>query len=158
MPEANTAEPAPHQAEKSWWVSPPGWLSFCIACLMLSCPIATLIVESFPFANVQVYGRMQQGFVAPASFELEVYHQHPGDLHRGKLTVDIRGSGLARRSSRSEYSFETWSPNESNARRYSSPLGEYNPNDPITVVITVQAAEVRNTSVTLQWENGKWKK
>jgi len=110
------------------------------------------------FAPVHVTGSAQNHFLADPTFTLVVWHQHPGDLKNGRLTIRIQGKQVPKKDSELVHSFERWEPNEENGVTHRVSLPDYRPAEPLVVEILIEAANARDTPARFVWQNGGWKK
>jgi hypothetical protein len=132
------------------------------------CLIAVIVVIGLVFlagilnpknkpVDVRVTGQIQGHFIDDPTFTLSVRHQHEGDLKNGRLTVWLRGKSIRPEDTAHVHSFESWGPNKQNAVPIQVSLPNYDPAEPIVVEVFVRAANARDTSSRLVWQNGGWK-
>jgi hypothetical protein len=108
--------------------------------------------------DVRVMGQIKRPLLADESFELAVWHHHPGNLKYGQLTVRINGKTVPAGRPPKYHSFETWEPNEQHAVTISCPLVGYDPTEPLTIDVVVKAANARDTFGHFVWQGNGWKK
>ena len=107
--------------------------------------------------DVRVLGQVERPLLADPSFELAVWHQHPGNLKNGRLWVWINEKAVPADRPPKIHSFENWEPNQINAVSVSCPLDEYDSAEPLIVEVLVKAANARDTSTRFVWQGNRWK-
>lgn len=119
--------------------------------------LAGLLNPKQKTVDVRVMGQVKQPLLAGPSFELAVWHQHPGNLKNGTLTIWIKGKAVPQGWPPKVHSFESWNPNQENAVTVSCPLKNYDPAEPLVVQVLVKAANARDTSTRFVWQGNRWK-
>lgn len=105
---------------------------------------------------LQVTGRVEHGFFTGPSLELTCWHQHPGNLTKGTLSIWVRGKGMPQGEVHRLHSFEVWEPNDIHRLAFSFPLVDYNPSEPLEVSFLTQASNALDTSQKHIWVNHGW--
>jgi hypothetical protein len=90
---------------------------------------------------------------------LKVWHQHTGTIRNGKLTVTVSGEHLKGNNKEEVWSFDSWPPNESEAKTFDSFI--LDTMDPeklkLTVRIDVTSADTKpfSYSTPITWTSPK---
>lgn len=130
-----------------------GWTMFIVAFLMI--PGFSYLgyigyQNQLPPAKLQLTGRMEGGGEQNSTLVLTTWHQHPGTLHKGKLSVSVNG--------KSQYhSFETWEPNDAQAIVLTFPLSHYAPDQEIPVTIRLVTKDTKPFHFQDAWLGITWK-
>ena len=116
------------------------------------------ILEGTQF-DYQLNGSVTQPVLESPEFVIRIWHQHPGKLEGGKLTVNVNGHRIAtdQHSETKHYSFETWLPNESQAAEFRFRLRNHDDSTPLHVQLTFRCGGVNDHQSKTTWQNGNWK-
>jgi hypothetical protein len=111
-----------------------------------------------PPVDLRMAGLIDQSLLEQPKLVVHIWHQHPGVLRNGHLTVVVSGplADTRRGAQRQEFSFGNWEPNQSAATVLSLPLTRFNPAEPIFVDVTLIANDVQPFSRREVWTGDSW--
>jgi hypothetical protein len=140
----------------------PTWLAISLSLLLLcGCKeikneIKKAKESSMPDLDVQFLGSARNG-ILDYYFWFRVWHQHTGTIKNGKLTITVSGDHLKEKKKVVVWSFDSWSPNQSEAKTYDDfILDTIGPDLKLTVRIDIESADTRPYSRTCTWSGNKW--
>ncbi len=112
-----------------------------------------------PTVIPQLRGHVEQPFLGPPALVITAFHQHPGNLRRGRLQVMISGPQVRDPSGQNTqtHSFELWEPNEDHPVVLRFPLREYDPTQEIPIRFSLQAAGIQDSVYADAWVGEGWK-
>lgn len=102
-------------------------------------------------------GRLNQPFFGSPSLEITFWHQSPGNLQNGVLTVTATGSMVQRGKDLKAHSFEVWEPNENHAVTLTFPLQNYDATQEIPIEIALFGKGIKTWSTRDAWVGQTWK-
>jgi hypothetical protein len=141
-------------APKKLWYQ-DGWIVFWI--VVIAIVVFLNLREEPKPVPIRVIGGVREPLFGPSRFELSVWHEFPGNLQSGILTVWVQGAAVPADKEFEAHSFETWNPNKDNAVRFEFPLESYDSSKPLSVKCSVEAENARRATTNHVWLNGGWK-
>lgn len=115
----------------------------------------------WPSINVNVSGQIRPRPNSPSEFHLYVWHQHPGEIKTGVITVVVSGLELADLSEAAkteQWSFSSWSPNREAAKEFVFPIRADGNNATVIIQVHINAANVSAFSGAFRWDGYRWKR
>lgn len=115
--------------------------------------------EARPYVIPKVVASLNQPLLGPPSLAVTVWHEHPGVLRNGRLTVSTSGemvetgSGLHSQS----HSFEIWEPNRDRAVKLTFPLKHFDPTREIPISFMLMGNGIKPFSSSDSWLGDNWK-
>lgn len=115
--------------------------------------------DSKPHVFPRLRGQVEQPFLGGPVFVVTAFHQHPGNLRKGTLQIEISGPLVRDSSGRDvqKSSFELWEPNEEHAVILRFPLREYDPAQEIPVNFSIRASGIKDSTYQDAWSSKGWK-
>lgn len=115
--------------------------------------------ENRPTVYPSMTGRIEQPFFGSPSLVITAWHQHTGVLRNGRLTIEVKGTDVAKRGSvdSQEFSFETWEPNQDHAVTMRFPLKQVDPQCELSVACSLIASDIKPSTQDDMWLGNHWK-
>lgn len=112
-----------------------------------------------PLITLSVAGRLQQPFFGPPSLEITVWHQHPAALQNVRLFVSVNEDPARGKDNwvEQEHSFESWLPNQDQAKKFNFPLKQYDPHREIAVSAILLGKSIKLSTQSGRWLGSGWK-
>jgi hypothetical protein len=103
-------------------------------------------------------GQITQPIFGSKEFVAVVYHQNPGVLRNGTLTITLKSPMLANPKGveTKTYSFEEWNPNEEHSVELRFPLSSFDNSTRIEVETRCTAKNIRDYSSKDAWIADGW--
>ena len=105
----------------------------------------------------RVIGRISRNYWGDDHFVFECYHHFPGNLNKGRIRAEAFGSNVKGLLWSKVESFETWRPNEEEAKTFYIPISEVTPEGKIEMKFEIEASNAPTATYKIIWENGDWK-
>lgn len=102
-------------------------------------------------------GRVEQPFFGDPVLHMTVWHQFPGTLRNGTLTIDTTSPMIAERDQHQIHSFETWQPNRDQEVTFRLTLQNFDPDTELPIDVKIVAANGRSQPRTETWLGQGWK-
>jgi hypothetical protein len=115
--------------------------------------------RNIPMVIPKLSGRLQQPLLGGPILEINLWHQHPGNLRNGRIDVSVRTSLVQEHPGASvqSHSFEVWEPNKDNTVTLPFQLLRFDAQEEILVEIVLTAKDVRPYKYTPVWIGNDWK-
>lgn len=112
-----------------------------------------------PRVKPSLSGRLLKPLFGSPSLEINVWHQHPAPLRNVRLfvTVNADGARAKEHSLQREHSFESWAPNRDQAKTFTFPLPNYDPQHEIAVTIVLAGQSIKPSTYDVVWLGSGWK-
>lgn len=134
--------------EQPWYQK--GWLVLFIL-FVVGFFYAGHVEQSKPIVVPRVTGKLRHPILfGPPTLELNVWHQHPGNLENGWVLILVDGEI-------GEHSYSVWQPNEAHAVKFSFPLRDYDPKREFRVHVIIQGKGIRPYRSLDLWLGNTWK-
>jgi len=138
------------------------WLQLAVAGVIIALaikfidPLHPVEEEQPPIPlSVEFTGQIQHGLLSSSEFVFRIWHNYPGTLHAGTLHVMVRGEHVNGGEPKTEiFSFDSWPPNEENARSFRFKIDKV---APLRVGMQVVAEEC-DALFTRDWTGTGWDK
>lgn len=107
----------------------------------------------------EIRGRLEQPLFGSPQLVITLWHQHPGNLHRGQFKVTLT-SGLSSKPNGVDtqiHSFETWEPNEDHQKSFVFPLRAMDPAQELPLEFSLEAKEIKPATLRHSWQGNGWK-
>ncbi|MCA9052203.1 MAG: hypothetical protein KDA75_00120 [Planctomycetaceae bacterium] len=110
-----------------------------------------------PIVLPLVAGRLEQPFFDNPVLHLTVWHQFPGTLRNGQLTVNIDSPLVAQNDRFQIHSFESWEPNQDHEVSFRIPLTASDLSEEIPIQLRIDSMNGRAVEYTARWLGTGWK-
>ena len=122
--------------------------------------IGMIIHERWPMPDVRLTGKIAPGLVLDHEFQLRVWHHKSGHSRRTeRLRLGVSGTHLKGPADAGRnqdiWSFETWDPNEANAKSFRYFLDSVGDDVDLSIRVRVVAGWTRSFDRTYRWNHGK---
>jgi hypothetical protein len=135
--------------EQPWYQK--GWLVLFIL-FVVGLFYAGHAEQSTPVVVPRVGGVLRLPILfGPPTLELMVWHQHPGNLENGWVSIVVDGKILR------EHSYSVWQPNEAHAVKFSFPLEDYDPKREFSVDVMIEGKGIKLYRSIDPWLGNTWK-
>lgn len=117
------------------------------------------VQRATPQITPSLSGRVLKPLFGPPSLEINVWHQHPATLRNVQLFVSVNADPARAQESwiKREHSFESWSPNRDQAKTFTFPLPQYDPQREIAVTIILAGKSIQFSMQEAIWLGSGWK-
>lgn len=116
--------------------------------------------SAYPPLDVRMTGQIEPGLISDHAFKIRLWHQNPGTVTNGRMSVRVQGSQLKLGAGQSyaerEYSFDEWRPNQDAVREFSFPLNSVGEQVDLTVTISINAKGTQNYWKQSRWYQNRW--
>ncbi len=132
----------------------------CCVCLLLVTVFAAGCAQPREKPTLKVWhsGNWSPGIFS-SEFVLKVWHQHPGTVHNGVMHIKVTFLHASEENTQRTFSFDTWPPNEENARTFRFERGPLAVSPIVRFDIDVQTEEtVEGGAFTAIWAISGWVK
>lgn len=114
----------------------------------------------YPELEVRLAGQIQPGIIFDHAFQVQIWHQHPGTLHHGRIRVTVRGPAIESPDGydwiERVHSFDQWSPNKEAVEIFDFPLKEVGDQVDLRVRVVITADEVQRYFTESHWQGNAW--
>ncbi|SFJ51673.1 hypothetical protein [Planctomicrobium piriforme] len=115
--------------------------------------------DSKPQVVPMATGQLQQSLIGNPTFVVTLWHQHPGNLRNGALSVKV-DSEMARGTGGSDFqihSFELWEPNKDHAVSLAFPLKSFDSNIEMPITFQLTGKDIKPFIFKDVWLGNSWK-
>lgn len=120
--------------------------------------------NSLQKVSPNITGRIARPLFGKPTFEVHVWHQYPGDVKNGQLTVKVSGKHVICDGTPIDdscasqiHSFETWEPNQENEVIFEFPLSRYDSDTEIQFGLLLSGNSIKEYLITDEWTGDGWK-
>ena len=110
-----------------------------------------------PYAIPLISGILRQPLLENHSLEIKLWHQFPGTLRNGTLTVTATSEMVIGSPINKYHSFENWEPNEDNGVTFFIPLRDFDPSQELPLRIRLEAKNAKTHEHSSVWLGSNWK-
>ncbi|MCA9088806.1 MAG: hypothetical protein KDA90_09240 [Planctomycetaceae bacterium] len=149
------------QSEKHWYQD--GGVVLFITAL---CGIALFVglniwkeieEENRPVAFTLLTGRLDGSLLTEPTLHISVWHQFPGTLRNGTLTVTTDSSMVEKRAQFQIHSFEEWDPNRDAQIELTFQLHDFDPQQEIPLTVRLEGKNSQPYRHRFVWLGNDWK-
>lgn len=127
---------------------------FCLV-LISGCDTPGLFQK--PQLDVHFAGTVKPSIIFSHEFTVQVWHQNPGTVKNGVLTVTVKGAHLRGKTKTDVWSFDSWPPNQSSARTFTYELEAIGDDLALDVEVQVRSAGTLPRTLRDEWRGSDWK-
>ena len=113
--------------------------------------------ESRPVAFTLLTGRLELALLAEPTLHISVWHQFPGTLRNGALTITTDSSMVEKRDQFKIHSFEAWDPNRDAHIELTFQMQDFDSLKEIPLTVRLEGKNSRPYEGTFVWLGNDWK-
>ena len=114
------------------------------------------VENSRPQVIPEMTGQLEQLWGSEPTLVLTFWHQHPGHLQQGLLTVTL-DSAVTRGAPQQTHSFELWEPNQDHAVTLRFPLRKEALQQELPVTVQFAGRNLKPSTRRETWQGTAWK-